>query len=158
MFRGCAWYQVPNPKHPNSDPVNLKLQFSIFSSEKRQNKFTYFKNYFVCTYVVCFWPFLKQKHLFSDELGGCVKKEWNACKEKYTIRSKNPDNNVTKNLELNDGKNGSKVIQLSPQNAKIQVIPNKEKNMDFTVSVSTSLPATLRGCLKKKFPSPKLSY
>ena len=79
---------------------------------------------------------------------GCVKKGTQKCEK--MIKPKNPDPQITKELPSTGkvpgsvtfpGSNSnqeSHVVQLSPQEAKILVIPNVEKNVDFSVTVSST--------------------
>ena len=60
---------------------------------------------------------------------GCVKKDWNGCMGKR-ITAENPDPDIS--IRFPD-------IQLTPNNAKLKVIPNQEKNMNFQVMVRKSL-------------------
>ena len=77
---------------------------------------------------------------------GCVKKGTHSCGK--MIKPKNPKPQITQNLPStgkgsvtfpdSDSNQESHVIQLSPQKAKILVIPNVEKIVDFSVTVSST--------------------
>ena len=85
---------------------------------------------------------------------GCVKKGTQRCIK--MIKPKNPDPQITQNLpstgkvpgsvtfpDDSNSNQESHVIQLSPQEAKILVIPNVEKNVDFRVTVSSTESPTI---------------
>ena len=61
---------------------------------------------------------------------GCVKKDTQSCRK--MIEPKNPTPQIPSSVTFPD------VIQLSPQKAKILVIPNVEKIVDFSVTVSNT--------------------
>ena len=75
---------------------------------------------------------------------GCVKKGTQSCLK--MIKPKNPDPQITQNSPStgkvtfpdSNSNQESHVIQLSPQKAKILVIPNVEKIVDFSVTVSST--------------------
>ena len=79
---------------------------------------------------------------------GCVKKGTQSCVK--MIKPKNPAPQITQKLPSTGkvpgsvtfpGSNSnqeSHVVQLSPQEAKILVIPNVEKSVDFSVTVSNT--------------------
>ena len=83
---------------------------------------------------------------------GCVKKGTQRCVK--MIKPKNPDPEITQDLGKVPGSvtfPESHVIQLSPQKAKILVIPNVEKIVDFSVTVSS----TESPPISRFFPLPK---
>ena len=72
---------------------------------------------------------------------GCVKKDWNGCQgNRITAKNPNPD----KSIRFPD-------IQLTPNVAKLKVIPNLDKKMNFQVKVRTSLFNCKIGELVSKF-------
>ena len=92
---------------------------------------------------------------------GCVKKGTQSCRK--MIKPKNPDPQITQNLTStgkvpgsvtfpdSNSNQESHVVQLSPQEAKILVIPNVEKIVDFSVTVSSTESPTI----SRFFPVPK---
>ena len=70
---------------------------------------------------------------------GCVKKGTQDCEK--MIKPKNPKFETTQDLSKGSIKfpdQESHVVQLSPQQAKILVIPNVDKIVDFSVTVSST--------------------
>ena len=83
---------------------------------------------------------------------GCVKKGTQDCEK--MIKPKNPKFEVTQDLSKGSIKfpdQESHVVQLSPQQAKILVIPNVDKIVDFSVTVSSSESRPI----SRLFPVPK---
>ena len=72
---------------------------------------------------------------------GCVKKGTQSCEK--MIKPKNPATQIIKDLNKVPGSvtfpdQESHVVQLSPNEAKILVIPNVDKIVDFSVTVSST--------------------
>ena len=77
--------------------------------------------------------------LADDMALGCVKKGTQRCVK--MIKPKNPAPQITQDLGKVPGSvtfSESHVVQLSPQQAKILVIPNVEKIVPFSVTVSST--------------------
>ena len=72
---------------------------------------------------------------------GCMKKGTQSCEK--MIKPKNPATQIIKDLNKVPGSvtfpdQESHVVQLSPNEAKILVIPNVDKIVDFSVTVSST--------------------
>ena len=65
---------------------------------------------------------------------GCVDKNYK-CNDKVE-ESKNDDNNITANAEINTDSTQGPIEQISPQEVTLKVVPDQETEVAFKVKVS----------------------